>query len=348
MIKDFIKEIQSDGINLIDIGCSGNLPDWKILCSSINLFGFDPNKLECERLEKRSDSYLSKFFYPKAVGNKTAKSILYKTRSIYCFSLLKPNQEFVKRFFSYKDMYEVLDQEDVETISLDECNFLNDVDVDAIKIDSQGLEGPILTGAQQALKQAFYLNIEIGFIQAYQEQKSSFSDIEPILKKYGFNLFDISNNHKIARDNIHHENYQGEQLIYSESIWLKDYVELARNNQISKNDFHRTKVLKILILCAYHKCISYGLELAQLFRDWGYISQAELAKLSNEKNWSITSNEKKHIRIIKWMIRSMLKFTPYSLRWAIKQQIGVLEIDDFQRRLKKSKTINEKNFITTS
>lgn len=53
-ISSIIPKQIGGGINLIDLGSSGDVPQyWNSIAHLINLFGFDPNKEECLRLSSK-------------------------------------------------------------------------------------------------------------------------------------------------------------------------------------------------------------------------------------------------------------------------------------------------------
>lgn len=329
IMKVFLNEIK--GINFLDIGCSGSLPGkWKPLWKWINLFGFDPNKEECERVKKSGDKkYLSTTVLPYAIYDQSGEKILYKTQSMYCYSLLKPNIDIVNSFYSYKEMFEVKETEKVQTKALDEVEEIKDEDIDIFKIDSQGVEVPILSRAQQILQEAIHVEIEFNFIDSYIDQKSSFGEIEKIMLSNNFLLFDLNSNHRMPRNNHFKSNYQNEQLIYSEATWLKDYIGLYQKGLLNKKTISRQKALKALVICNLQGALSYGLELAKLFEKLGLISQIELQACAKIENWNLKQKASLWRKTVKKIIYFMLRLTPYPLRYAIKNELEVVEFEKF-------------------
>ena len=97
MIKQFLKEIT--GINFLDVGSSGALDNkWNILEPFICLIGFDPNAEECERMASLPNNFLSLKYLSYALAGEVGTQTLYKTNSIYCYSLLQPNTSWLNRF----------------------------------------------------------------------------------------------------------------------------------------------------------------------------------------------------------------------------------------------------------
>ena len=66
--------------------------------------------------------------------------------------------------------------------------FLTDDSVLCIKVDTQGYEEYVLSGAVDTLSRAIVLQLELSLVQLYAGQKLM-PDIVSILKKMGFNLW---------------------------------------------------------------------------------------------------------------------------------------------------------------
>ncbi len=73
-------------------------------------------------------------------------------------------------------------------------NYFDDLKIDLIdfvKIDVQGFEEDVLTGAVKSLDNVQLIEVEIVFVDLY-EKSSSFYKIEEILNKHNFKLFSLS------------------------------------------------------------------------------------------------------------------------------------------------------------
>ena len=287
MIKKYITELHSDGINLIDIGSSGSLDaKWAPIKDLINLVGFDPNKAECERQNELPSQYKSSTFLPYAVHGKDSVETLYMTRSIYCYSLLKPNKQWLDRF-SFHDLFDVQGEESIPVRAIDKIEELKQLFPDVIKIDVQGLELPILSKAGHLLESAFYVETETGFTENYVGE-TTFSQLDGFMQRNGFLMFDINVNHRISRNNRFKEHHTGkEQILWAEAVWLKDYVGLDRQGKFDPKGFTEKKIKKILTLCALQQCYDYGFELAEFFHRKGLLSKQELEVLGTSAAWDV-------------------------------------------------------------
>ncbi|MEO8414421.1 MAG: FkbM family methyltransferase [Ginsengibacter sp.] len=319
MIKEFLKEIA--GINFIDIGSSGSLNSkWESLEPYINLVGFDPNKEECERMAMLPHNFKSLKYLPYAVAGDDGEHTLYKTKSIYCYSLLEPNTKWLNRF-SFADLFETTGKELVKTVVLDGVEDLKDLDVDVIKTDTQGLELPILKNAESILDKAFFVETETGFVENYIGE-TTYAEIDLFMRSKGFLLFDMNTNHRVSRNNhFKEEPSNAEQILWCEATWMKDYQTLIQNGRMNVDSLSREKALKILIICALQRCLDYGYELAVFFNLLKLIDTKELKYLEDKNNWLITEepppqNNKYRFRLI----ANLLRLLPSGWRQEISTQ----------------------------
>jgi hypothetical protein len=241
---------------------------------------------------------------------------------MYCYSLLKPNTEWLRRF-SFYDYFELTGEEMLETKTLSSLPEVDQTDVDVLKIDVQGLELQILLCADKVLNNAFMVETESGFVANYIGE-STYSQIDEFMRSKNFLLFDINTSHRVARNNVFKDiKTRAEQLMWAEAVWLKDYVALANNNKLKKEDFQREKVLKILVLCALQGCIDYGFEIATLAREMNILSQAELKFLEAESSWHLggqSSDASSATSPYSKLVNYTIRLFPMKIRKIIKQQ----------------------------
>ncbi len=287
IIASYVKQLKENGINLVDIGSSGSLDQkWAPIKELINLVGFDPNKEECDRQNSLPSDYRTSKFLPYAVHGHNGTETLHKTRSIFCYSLLRPNKTWLDRF-SFFYLFDVLGEEPISVKAIDEIAELKKFSPDAIKIDVQGLELPILSKACELLENAFYVETETGFTANYIGE-TTFSQLDVFMQANGFLMFDINTNHRVSRNNKLKEHPTGkEQILWAEAVWLKDYVALERQGKFDSLNIDAIKVKKILTLCALQNCYDFGYELAELFHKKGLLQKHELDALSSPHAWKL-------------------------------------------------------------
>ena len=272
------------GITAIDLGASGKVnPDWEALARWINVIAFDPNADECERLNAQPSGYRSARFLPYALAGETGPHVLYKTRSIYCWSLLKPRLDDWLSRFTYADLFAPEGTGTVQAYRLDEVPQLANVDLDAIKVDTQGLELPILRGALPFVQSCISIETETGFTQNY-EGETTFDEILAFMRGQGFGLFGIDPFHAIARKNQLSRFASNEQMLWCEALWLRDYYQ---SSPAQLKLLSRPKALRALCLYANRGCLAFGLEAAALFRDLQLISNEEFEEAQNPSWWTL-------------------------------------------------------------
>ncbi|MFA5995913.1 MAG: FkbM family methyltransferase [Patescibacteria group bacterium] len=316
MLLNFTNSDLADGINLLDIGSSGGLdPKWKPIEKIINLTGFDANAEECKRMEQLPHPFRSARYLPYAITGQAGEAILYHTKSKFCFSLLEPNANWLNRFY-YKDLFTVIDSSTINVKALSDIKELCGIDFDVMKIDTQGLELPILQQAESILEEIFYLEPETGFVENYKGE-STFADVNNFLRKHNFLLFDFNDSHRIARDNVFQHHLTGkEQPLWTEAVYLKDYIALHKQNSPQIAQLTRTKALKVLLLCAVQGCYDYGYELAGLFQTLNLITSTEYQELSNTSAWQFHSalGDSGIKEMIKRMIAGTIEHLPKKAR----------------------------------
>ena len=225
-----LSELQG-GINLIDIGASGQLDKkWKPIESLVNLVAFDPNEEECRRLASVPTKLRSATYLPYAVGGDDEQATLFKTESIYCYTVCEPNTPWLDRF-TFGDLFTVKGTERIPVRRFGNIEELADFDADVIKTDSQGLDLQILSNSGTLLDRAFYVETETGFVENCMGE-TTYSQIDEFMRSQGFLLFDLGAHHRVPRRNRLSNHRSGrEQILWCESVWLKDYVWLAKQGK---------------------------------------------------------------------------------------------------------------------
>jgi hypothetical protein len=184
--------------------------------------------------------------------------------------------------FRFADLFQIIGSESIETRRLDAIPELQAVDVDAIKIDTQGLELPILRSAEELLERTFYVETETGFVDNYHGE-TTYAEIDEFMRGRGFLLFDLKV-HRVARKNPLGKKRTGkEQLIWCEAVWLRDYAA----SKPHPRQLTRAKALKVLVLCALQQCYDFGYELAEHFHQAHLLSSTELSQLSRPGAWRL-------------------------------------------------------------
>ena len=148
---------------VVDIGCRWGFAErFTKNVGYFRVYGFDPDKVECQRL---NDLYKSESvtLVPLGLAQTAGKRTLYITKEPACSSLLEPDPMLTSNYPALNCAQHVSSVE-VETTTLDIWTKESCIDnVDYIKVDTQGSELEILTGGINTLKGVRSLEVEVEF-----------------------------------------------------------------------------------------------------------------------------------------------------------------------------------------
>lgn len=176
-------------INFFDIGAAGGIKTSldEIALKGTNLFrffGLEPNKKEILKLKR--DPYEK--LIEKALSGKGGKRDLHITKDPYVSSLLEPKLENI--FKTELDRYLVIDIEKVDTVSLNDLEEIINENPHWLKIDTQGLEGEIITNYVFNDELVFVI-LELSSTEQYKGQ-ILMNEVFDCMKKNGFDPLKIS------------------------------------------------------------------------------------------------------------------------------------------------------------
>jgi len=309
-----IDDALGGGINVVDIGASGQMDDrWISLSAYLNVTGFEPNWEECRRLNEGPSHHHSSRYLPFAISGEKGRFPLFKTKSIYCYSLLEPNLNWLRRLTqTFSSLFEIEGTEVIEAVRLSEIQELQGIDVDIIKLDTQGLELPILSNAGRLLDSAFLVETETGFVQHYFGE-TTFSQIDEFMRSKGFALFDMKSYRVERKTRL--EQFAGNkaQLMWCEAIWLKDYPALLETGKWKPEDMCRQRFLKIFVTCRELGFVDYALELAELLRKAGRFTPNEITELWAPQTWKVSGKT----NLLEAIVLASLRLFPRRFRTMI-------------------------------
>lgn len=236
---------------VVDIGCRwGFAEKFTKVSGSFQVYGFDPDIEECERLSHRYEG-AAVSIVPLGLAGSAGKRTLYVTQEPACSSLLVPDQKLTEHYPALHCARHVSSVE-VETVTLDGWATENNVQtIDYIKVDTQGTELEILKGGINILKTTRVLEIEVEFNPIYLGQPI-FSDVDLFLRAEGFVLWKLTNQvhyskcgsaeEPVGEDiicyddkhRIQHPIYGG-QLYWANALYVKNNVlETEENSDAQK------------------------------------------------------------------------------------------------------------------
>lgn len=171
-------------ILLADIGSAGGLHRrWDPIRANVSAILFDP-------LDQSVGADRDRYF-PVAVAEGPGRATIRVTKRVSMTSSLLPNAPLLSRFWDKPDHTEIVSSFEVPTDSLDRVMEANAIALDVVKIDVQGGEYAILTGARNSLANSIFLaEIEVSFLERYVGLKT-FDAVVAEMRETGFELIDI-------------------------------------------------------------------------------------------------------------------------------------------------------------
>lgn len=177
---------------VLDVGArdAGLETQWWRLKGFAGYFGFEPDKIECAKLNSKSTSLQapSERYFPVALAESRGERKLYITSDPACSSLYEPDDDVIKKYpdlAAAKQVREI----SVPVVTLDEWWTENkSPNVSFLKIDTQGSEFDILRGGLNILDACVGAEIEVEFSPIYKNQPL-FPEIDVFMRSRGFTLW---------------------------------------------------------------------------------------------------------------------------------------------------------------
>lgn len=175
--------------NIIDIGAKEDIGETlKIIPENqLNIYGFEPNKIEFEKLIKKFPQ--RKYFNIGVFNNKKNKK-LYVTKEPAASSFFKPNNK--------NKIYEKINWENrkivkITNIKCDKLDSFSKIikEIDFLKIDTQGSEYQILEGAKKVLNSNSPLVLTETWSTEIYKNINLFDEIIFLMKKMKYRVLDI-------------------------------------------------------------------------------------------------------------------------------------------------------------
>jgi FkbM family methyltransferase len=172
-------------IVLADVGSAGGLHKrWAPVRDHVTANLFDP-------LDESTGSGRDRYF-PFALASGEGKGTLNVTKRVSMTSMLKPNAPLLARFWDKPEHTAIVSTLEVPTKPIDALMGENGIALDAIKIDVQGGEYDILSGARESLARSlFFAEVEVSFLERYSGLRT-FEKVVALMGESGFELIDVS------------------------------------------------------------------------------------------------------------------------------------------------------------
>lgn len=192
-VASTLASLLDEPMAVVDVGCRWGFADtWEDLGDRCEIVGFEPDRVECERLREHYRDRPWVRIVPHALGAAQRDATLYITREPACSSVYPPIDDVVDRHPRLEPQ-RLVRSEGIELITMDDWCAENAFDhVDVIKLDTQGSELDILRGAKRTLEAVSVVQTEVEFNPMYDGQPL-FGDVDAYLRDRGFVLWHLDN-----------------------------------------------------------------------------------------------------------------------------------------------------------
>jgi FkbM family methyltransferase len=188
--------LEGDRLQLIDVGARGGLdPRWERFQSNLELTAFEPDPAECELLNQDAAClpYPARFL-PHAIWREASDEVPFHVVNWpVASSIFAPNEEFLRPFPEAHRLFGLKEVRTIATVTLDEALGGAGLGVDHLKIDVEGAELDVMSGAEKALTEALTLEVEVEFNPIFRDQPL-FADVDQHLRSRGWAILGLRRN----------------------------------------------------------------------------------------------------------------------------------------------------------
>jgi FkbM family methyltransferase len=203
------------------------------LCEVI---GFEPNVRNCD--QRNIKARPGHRYLPYALGDGRLRRF-YECRNPLTSSLYRPNDPLLAKFSQIE--LPVVSETDIQTYRLDDLPEISDIDY--LKLDVQGAELDIISGAPRLLHNVVLVHTEVEFIPMYTDQPL-FGDVDVALRKHGLWLHKLDGiQGRVLRPLIANNNPSGP---LSQILWADAAVYVR--NFMTFGQMQPDKLLKLAII----------------------------------------------------------------------------------------------------
>ena len=220
---------------VIDAGARYGLhPSWRDTRDICEFHLFEPEPIEANRLKIRfqNSANISVHAIALAAKNEMRRLTVRSHRGLsnlddWDFDLSEVHPDFKSSAMETNKI-------DVQAVSIDE--FFNDTRVDFLKLDAEGSDYEILSGARNKLR-ASILGIRINFyFKKYSENSKTFSDFDFLLRDLNFNLQRIEYSERINKiQGLFPLSTDSGSLLGGDAVWTRNPSDVYTKNSNELN-----------------------------------------------------------------------------------------------------------------
>lgn len=273
---------------LADAGAAGGIHErWAKLGSGLRVLGFEPDRRAFDALPRQAD----RVWINAALADHEGEATLLVTRHQTNTSLLPPNRRVVDQVYQNPADFDVVKEVTVPCTTLDAASRDANLDVTALKADTQGTELAILRGADKGLRESLLaVELEVEFTDLYTGQPL-FADIDAYMRERGFVLFDLGNllYHKWRRS--HRVGGRKGQLLAADALYFRSPESLA---DLAGSTLEREVLLaRFWTMCAVYGYPDLAFETGLDQMDAGWLSAPVKDGILN---WAQTASRKPRLQ----------------------------------------------------
>jgi protein O-GlcNAc transferase len=224
-VADFLR---AHPVVLMDVGARGDAPpELQSMEEFVLRVGFEADEDECSRLNATNSGR----FFPNLVAGEVGPLTLNIYRDPAQSSVMSLNERFRRLWLGDMPIDKTFTS---EAITLD--LFLDehpDLSPDFLKLDTQGMELAILQGADEALQRIGLVEVEVEFVEQYENQPL-FGDVSRYMADHGYELLYLSRVFA-TRKQVYSGPGRG-QLVYGDALFGKreDRIGAFSAEQLTK------------------------------------------------------------------------------------------------------------------
>ncbi len=253
---------------MIDVGARyGMHPSWRAYKGSMKYLMFEPDIVEAERLRSKLDKTVFEIFetaLDSCEGERTFHLLKHRGLSSFlkpdlaseCFRRLKPGQAEIEREIRIK------------TRTIDSVMAERDIDVDFLKVDTEGTEHDVIEGAAKQLEESILgVRSSCNFQPCFIDQKL-FSETHDFLLSKGFVLLNLDyRGYGYPRlglfrkpDPIEPEDFRYGILVAADGVWIRKPDWCAKRFG-SDGDTYDVAMLKLTHFCMLNNAPDVGIDM---------------------------------------------------------------------------------------
>lgn len=261
---------------LVDIGARRGIDArWNCVSQVLDIIGFEADSEECDRLNSNAGG--SAKYFPYCLADVDGERPFYVRANADASGLVPFPPEFYDRFVASPLSVEEVTRE-ISTRRLDSVLSQNVLGaVDFLKIDAEGAEEAILSGAADLLESGQLLGAEIETRFFHFGALGKFRNVDTIMDRAGLHLFDLGlvRHARGALPDLEEATgrkdfrawREGAQILATDALFLRDFVHEARTGESEAFKPDLDNLVKMLILFDVYNLPDCAAELIVTFAD---------------------------------------------------------------------------------